>query len=157
MTANTSTVYVNNDFGSVDLLIELVVALLILLFGGTFAGLGIGYKRRQLLASVRDERADETVPTPAQADKQVGRQNQETEFLDCVGECAKNIIKGNVSLTLDQLSRLRRQKNNIRALALKKTSTKKKKRILQKGGLLGSILPPIISVLGNLLLGNAGC
>ena len=78
------------------------------------------------------------------------------EFLDCVSECAKNITKGNVPLTPDQLSRLRRQKNNIRALALKKTSTKKKKRILQKGGLLGSILPPIISVLGSLLLGNAG-
>jgi len=82
--------------------------------------------------------------------------NCDKEFVACVSECAKNIIKGNVPLTPGQLSRLRREKNNIRTLALKKTSVKKKKRILQKGGLLGAILPPIISVLGSLLLGNAG-
>jgi len=82
--------------------------------------------------------------------------NCDKEFVSCVSECAKNIIKGNVPLTSGQMNRLRRERNNIRSLALKKTSVKKKKRILQKGGLLGAILPPIISVLGSLLLGNAG-
>ena len=49
------------------------------------------------------------------------------EFIDCVSECAKNIIKGNVPLNPAQLRRLCRE----RVLALKKTSLKKKKRILQ--------------------------
>jgi len=78
------------------------------------------------------------------------------EFIDCVSECAKNILKGHVPVTPRQLHRLRRNKNNIRALALKKTAVKKKKKILQKGGFLGAILPPVLSVLGSLLLSNAG-
>jgi len=31
-----------------------------------------------------------------------------------------------------------------------------KKRILQRGGFLGAILPPVLGVLGSLLLSNAG-
>ena len=77
------------------------------------------------------------------------------EFLDCVSECAKNVIKGNVQLKPAQLRRLRRERSNVRALALKKTSLKKKRRILQKGGFLGALIPPVLSVLGSLLLGNA--
>jgi len=46
------------------------------------------------------------------------------EFLDCVSECAKNVIKGNVPLMPAQLRRLRRERSSVRALALKKTSLK---------------------------------
>ena len=77
------------------------------------------------------------------------------EFLDCVSECAKNVIKGNVPLKPAQLRRLRRERSNVRALALKKTSLKKKGRILQKRRFLGALIPPILSVLDSLLLGNA--
>jgi len=77
------------------------------------------------------------------------------EFLDCVSECAKNVIKSNVPLKPTQLQRLRRERNNVRVLASKKTSLKKKRRILQKGGFLTALLPPVLSVLGSLLLGNA--
>jgi len=58
------------------------------------------------------------------------------EFLDCVSECAKNVIKGNVPLKPAHLWRLRRERSNVRVLASKKTSLKKKRRILQKGGFL---------------------
>jgi len=34
------------------------------------------------------------------------------EFLDCVSECAKNVIKGNVPLKPAQLRRLRRERSN---------------------------------------------
>ncbi len=78
------------------------------------------------------------------------------DFLDCVSECAKNVIKGNVPLKPNQLQRLRRERNNVRALALKKTSLKKKRHILQKGGFLGALLPPVLHLLSGLLLGNAG-
>jgi len=44
------------------------------------------------------------------------------EFLDCVSECAKNVIKGNVPLTVRQKERLRRSRNDLRALSVKKTT-----------------------------------
>jgi len=77
------------------------------------------------------------------------------EFIYCVSECAKNIIKGNVPLKHTVLRRLHRERSNVRVLASKKTCLKKKRRILQKGGFLGALLPPVLGVLGSLLLGNA--
>jgi len=74
------------------------------------------------------------------------------EFLDCVSECAKNVIKGNVPLTIRQKERLRRSRNDLRALSVKKTTLRRKRRILQKGGFLGALLPPVLGVLSSLLL-----
>lgn len=74
------------------------------------------------------------------------------EFLDCASECAKNIIKGNVPLTNSQKATLRRKRDDLRALSVKKTSLRKKRRILQKGGFLTALLPPILSVLGSLFM-----
>ena len=76
------------------------------------------------------------------------------QFLDCMSECAKNVIKGNVPLTSRQMINLRRKKNDLRALSKRKTSLRAKRKILQKGGFLSAILPPILSVLGSLLLQN---
>jgi len=45
----------------------------------------------------------------------------------CVSECANNVIKGNVSL--------------------KKTSLRKKHRIVQNGGFLTGLIPPVLSAL----------
>ena len=47
------------------------------------------------------------------------------KILDCISECAKNVIKGNVPLTSRQKTRLRRSRNDLRALSVKKTSAKK--------------------------------
>jgi len=66
MQANESIVYYHHDYESsstLNLLIELVTLLLII-----FTAIYINYKRRQ-----RDERADETLATSAEADKRVGR------------------------------------------------------------------------------------
>lgn len=73
------------------------------------------------------------------------------EFLDCVSECAKNVIKGNVPLSDRQKTNLRRRKD-LRALSVKKTSLRKKRKILQKGGFLTALLPPVLSILSSLLL-----
>jgi len=54
------------------------------------------------------------------------------EFLDCVSECAKNVIKDNVPLTVCQKKRLRRSRNDLRALSVKNTTLIRKRRILQK-------------------------
>ena len=71
-------------------------------------------------------------------------------FVDCISECAKNIIKGNVPLTKRQKARLRRSRNDIRALSVKKTSLRKKRKILQKGGFLTALLPPVLALLGGM-------
>jgi len=77
------------------------------------------------------------------------------EFIDRVSECAKNIIKSNVPLKPTQLRRLRRERSKVTVLASKKTSLKKKRQILQKGGFLGALLPPVLGVLSSQLLTNA--
>jgi len=74
------------------------------------------------------------------------------EFLDCISECAKNVVKGNVPLTNRQKTRLRRSRNELRALSVKKTSLRKKRRILQKGGFLTALLPPVLGILSSLFL-----
>jgi len=68
------------------------------------------------------------------------------EFIDCVSECAKNVIKGNVSLTDRQKARLRRNRNDLRAVSLKKTSLRKKRHIVQKGGFLTALIPPVVGL-----------
>ena len=74
------------------------------------------------------------------------------EFLDCISECAKNVVKGNVPLTNRQKTRLRRSRNELRALSVKKTSLRKKRRILQKGGFQTALLPPVLGILSSLFL-----
>jgi hypothetical protein len=72
-------------------------------------------------------------------------------LIECFCECSKNILKGNVPLTPVQFKKLRRQKKSLRALAVKKTPLKTKRRILQKGGFFGAILPAVLSVIGPAL------
>ena len=76
------------------------------------------------------------------------------EFVDCVSECTKNVIKGNVPLNGRQMKKLHRKRQDLRALSKKKTSLRAKRKILQKGGFLTALLPPVLSVLGSLLLQN---
>jgi len=76
------------------------------------------------------------------------------DFIHCVGECAKNVIKGNVPLTVRQMNSLRRKRCDLRALSKRKTSLRVKRKILQKGGFLTALLPPVLTVLGSLLLQN---
>ena len=76
------------------------------------------------------------------------------DVLMCVCECCYNLLKGTVPLTPSQKRRLSRYKEHLRALADKKVSRVKKRRILnQKGGnLLAALLPPVLSVLGSLFI-----
>jgi len=78
----------------------------------------------------------------------------DTELVHCLSECAKNLLFGTVPLTEHQFKRLRSQKKNLRALSLKKTSLKKKRKLLQRGGFIGLLIRPILSLLGGLLSGS---
>ena len=80
--------------------------------------------------------------------------SKDTEFVKCLCECAKNIIKGNVKLTSPQREKIRHRKQSFRKLCLKKTPLKEKRRIVQTGGFLGALLGPIISILGG-IFGNS--
>jgi len=75
------------------------------------------------------------------------------QLIDCFCECCKNVLNGNVKLNNRHFNRLRREKNNLRALALKATSLAKKRKILQKGGFIGALLPAVLPVLSSLLGG----
>ena len=78
--------------------------------------------------------------------------NGDRELIDCVSESCANILKGNVPLNDQQKAKLCKYKNNLRKLALKKVSLKKKKQIIQTGGFpIGAILAPVASVLASLL------
>ena len=72
-------------------------------------------------------------------------------FVDCLCECIRSLLKGRMPLKSKQLKALRRYKRILRKAALKKTSRSERRRILQKGGFVGAILPPLISGLGALL------
>jgi len=73
------------------------------------------------------------------------------EIIECVCECAKNVLKGTVPLKPNHLKKLRRWKKNLRTLALKRPSLKCKKKIIQNGGFIGALLPPVLTFLGSLL------
>jgi hypothetical protein len=72
-------------------------------------------------------------------------------LVDCLCECADNILRGNVPLTKLQKENLKRNKAGLRARTTKSVSLNKKKAMLQKGGFLGSLLAPIVSVVAPLL------
>jgi len=67
------------------------------------------------------------------------------QFIDCVSECAKNVLKGNVPLTNAQMSKLRPRRQDLRGLSFKKTSLTKKRKIIQKGGFLSALLAHALS------------
>lgn len=76
------------------------------------------------------------------------------QTINCICECVKNILRGGVKLTVKQLSKLKRRKKELRALVLKNTSLKKKRKILQTGGFLPQILIPAIGLLSSLFSGQ---
>ena len=76
-----------------------------------------------------------------------------SDVMLCICECAVNVLKGTVPISASQKRRLLRYKKHLRALANKRISRAKKKKLLnQKGGnLLSAFLPPVLNVLGSLL------
>jgi len=73
------------------------------------------------------------------------------EFIDCLSECATNVLRGNVPLSSRQGAKLKRNKKDPRLLSAKKTSLRKKRHVVQKGGFLGARLTPVLSLLGGLV------
>ena len=81
--------------------------------------------------------------------KLLSQLHKDGDFVKCLCECAKNIIKGNVELTSSQRPKIRKRKQSFRKLSLRKTPLKEKRQIVQRGGFLGALLGPIIAALGS--------
>jgi hypothetical protein len=77
--------------------------------------------------------------------------NCDKECIIRLCECAKNLLKGQAPLKACHLKKLSRHKHTLRKLALKSTSLKQRKRLIQKGGFLAALLPALIPALGSLL------
>ena len=84
----------------------------------------------------------------------LAKKNCSPEFIRCLCECAKNVLAGNVSLSPEHKRRLKRHRQSLRKLTLKKTSANAKKKIIQSGGFLGALLGPIVKVLDGLFASN---
>ena len=76
-----------------------------------------------------------------------------TDLVTAISEIVLNLIKGVIKLTADQKRRLSRYMKDLFALAKKKVSQAKKRKILvQKGGGIVSVLVPLaLSVLASKL------
>jgi hypothetical protein len=72
-------------------------------------------------------------------------------FVNCVCQCVKILLNERVLLKSKELKTLHRYKRLLRKMALKKTPRSERWRVLQTGGFIGAILPPLISGLSALL------
>lgn len=88
--------------------------------------------------------------------KRLLREHCSPDFINCISECCKNVLKGNVRLSPSQKASLRRRHNTVRLLSLKSTSQKRKKKLIQSGGFLGALLGPIVSIISGLIGGAIG-
>ena len=75
--------------------------------------------------------------------------NANKDFILCICECAQNLLRGKVPLNKRQKKQLIRRKKTLRELVKRKVSLTRKKKIIQRGGFLGALLGPIVSILGG--------
>ena len=79
-------------------------------------------------------------------------QGANKELMNCLCECALNVLNGNIPLKPSEKKKIKKYKRHLRVLSDRKTGAQKKKRVLrQKGGFLGALLTPVLSALGGLL------
>lgn len=95
----------------------------------------------QFLASAKPTQRKEVIRTAS--DQQV----------NCLCECALNVLRGKPDLTAREREVLRRHKRLIYTLVDKKVGAKKKKQVLQQsGGFLPALITPIVgAILGGLI------
>jgi hypothetical protein len=72
--------------------------------------------------------------------------------IQCICDCASNILDENFKLGDSDLRRLKRYKNFVRYLSKKQGNIEKKKLVIQHGGFLGALLTPVLSLAGSLLI-----
>ena len=76
------------------------------------------------------------------------------ELVHCICDCVYNILQGNIPLEHAEKERLRRHKELLRKLANEKTSYSRRKRLIQDGGFLGTLIPILVGLVGKLFTGQ---
>lgn len=76
-------------------------------------------------------------------------------ILEALSEIALNLIKRNITLSSTEIDKLRPFEEQIYQLSLRKHSVSKKKRILQSGGFIGTLLGSVLPVLISTIIGAA--
>ncbi len=71
--------------------------------------------------------------------------------LRCLCDCAHNLLNGNLPLSPRQLKQLKRYKAAVRQLGSKGLSLKNKRTVIQRGGIIGAILTPLLTLAVSLL------
>ncbi len=66
------------------------------------------------------------------------------EIMKLLSECALNILRGSITLTKDEKTKLRKHRKELRQMATTRVSNRTKKKIVQKGGMLQAILKPVL-------------
>ena len=83
------------------------------------------------------------------------------DLLQCLSECALNVMRGNLTLTGPQKAKLTKFKQKLRKVGNKKVSLKEKHKIVQTGGFAPALLAPLVkpviaSLAGKVLSGEVG-
>jgi hypothetical protein len=82
------------------------------------------------------------------------------DLVNCVADCCRNVLNGNVTLTPAKKRQLKVHRQAIRMLAAPNVSVQKKKSVLthqhQKGGFVGTLLAATVPVVVDLLLRRFG-
>ena len=106
-----------------------------------------------------DRRVVRNVPNMRMLRKLSAKQRKEyinhcpSDFINCLCECSKNLIKGNVPLSTSQLKSLRRHKKVLRKLSTKNASDKTRRKLLQTGGFLPLLVAPLLGLASSLIGG----
>ena len=80
-------------------------------------------------------------------------QHSDKKLVNAICECSKNILTGNIELSPEEYETLKKYKRHLRELSSRKTSIKKKKELIQKGGFLPALIAPLIGLLGSVISG----
>ena len=76
------------------------------------------------------------------------------ELIHCICDCVHNILQGNIPVSAEEKEFFKKHKECLRKLVKKKTSDREKKRLIQEGGFLGSLIPTLVGLVGKLFTGQ---
>ena len=80
-------------------------------------------------------------------------QSSDSDLIKCICEISLNLLRGVIPVSTSHKKKLKRHKNLLKLLIDKKESIKKKRQHLTQrgGGFLSLLIPPALSILGNLI------
>ena len=76
------------------------------------------------------------------------------ELVHCICDCVHNILQGNIPVSEEEKTEFQRHKECLRELVKRKTLGREKKRLIQEGGFLGSLIPTLVGLVGKLFTGQ---